>query len=100
MKQLQLREAETIATRDFEDTAIAATGAVQNLTVVTVNERHFKDFGVAFMSASTTRTTISRAPRGRVTRKRSCISSSNSMTRYRGLAAAVVLRAPGGVASR
>jgi predicted nucleic acid-binding protein len=34
----------------FEDAAIAATAAVNDLTVVTANERHFKHFGVAFIS--------------------------------------------------
>ena len=34
----------------FEDAAIAATAAVNGLTVVTANERHFKHFGVAFIS--------------------------------------------------
>jgi predicted nucleic acid-binding protein len=34
----------------FEDAAIAATAAVHSLTVVTANERHFKHFGVAFIS--------------------------------------------------
>ncbi len=34
----------------FEDAAIAATAAANDLTVVTANERHFKYFGVAFIS--------------------------------------------------
>jgi predicted nucleic acid-binding protein len=34
----------------FEDAAIAAIAAVNDLTVVTANERHFKHFGVAFIS--------------------------------------------------
>jgi len=34
----------------FEDAAIAATAAVHGLTVVTANERHFKHFGVGFIS--------------------------------------------------
>lgn len=34
----------------FEDAAIAATAAVHGLTVVTANRRHFKHFGVAFIS--------------------------------------------------
>ena len=34
----------------FEDAAIAATAAVHGLTVVTANGRHFKHFGVAFIS--------------------------------------------------
>jgi predicted nucleic acid-binding protein len=34
----------------FEDAAIAATAAVHGLTVVTANARHFKHFGVAFIS--------------------------------------------------
>jgi toxin FitB len=34
----------------FEDAAIAATAAVHGLTVVTANERHFKHFGVTFIS--------------------------------------------------
>jgi toxin FitB len=34
----------------FEDAAIAATAAVHGLTVVTANKRHFKYFGVAFIS--------------------------------------------------
>ena len=34
----------------FEDAAIAATAVVNDLTVVTANERHFKHFGVAFIS--------------------------------------------------
>ena len=34
----------------FEDAAIAATAAVHGLTVVTANKRHFKHFGVAFIS--------------------------------------------------
>jgi predicted nucleic acid-binding protein len=38
------------ATPGFEDAAIAATAAVHGLTVVTANERHFKHFGVAFIS--------------------------------------------------
>ncbi len=38
------------AAPDFEDAAIAATVAVHGLTVVTVNQRHFKQFGVAFIS--------------------------------------------------
>jgi len=42
MKQLQPRQAETTAARDFEDTAIAATAAVHDLTVVTVNGWHLK----------------------------------------------------------
>ena len=33
----------------FEDAAIAATAAVNGLTVVTANERHFKHFGVSFI---------------------------------------------------
>ena len=37
---------------DFEDAAIAATAAVHGLTVVTANARHFKNFGVAFISPS------------------------------------------------
>ena len=37
-------------TPDFEDAAIAATATVHGLTVVTANERHFKHFGVAFIS--------------------------------------------------
>jgi toxin FitB len=37
----------------FEDAAIAATAAVHGLTVVTANERHFKHFGVAFISPPT-----------------------------------------------
>jgi predicted nucleic acid-binding protein len=36
----------------FEDAAIAATAAVHNLTVVTANTRHFKYFGVPFISPS------------------------------------------------
>jgi predicted nucleic acid-binding protein len=38
----------------FEDAAIAGTAAVHGLTVVTGNERHFKHFGVAFISPSMT----------------------------------------------
>ena len=38
------------ATPGFEDAAIAATAAMHGLTIVTANERHFKDFGVAFIS--------------------------------------------------
>jgi toxin FitB len=38
------------ATPGFEDAAIAATAALHGLTVVTANERHFKHFGVAFIS--------------------------------------------------
>jgi toxin FitB len=38
------------AAPDFEDAAIAATAAIHGLTVVTANERHFRYFGVAFMS--------------------------------------------------
>jgi predicted nucleic acid-binding protein len=34
----------------FEDAAIAATAVVNGLTVVTANERHFKHFGVTFIS--------------------------------------------------
>jgi len=34
----------------FEDAAIAATAAINDLTVVTANERHFKHFGVTFIS--------------------------------------------------
>ena len=34
----------------FEDAAIAATAAVNGLTVVTANARHFRHFGVAFIS--------------------------------------------------
>jgi predicted nucleic acid-binding protein len=34
----------------FEDAAIAATAAVHGVTVVTASERHFKHFGVAFVS--------------------------------------------------
>jgi toxin FitB len=34
----------------FEDAAIAATAAVHGLTVVTANARHFRHFGVAFIS--------------------------------------------------
>ena len=34
----------------FEDAAIAGTAAVHGLTIVTANERHFKHFGVAFIS--------------------------------------------------
>jgi toxin FitB len=34
----------------FEDAAIAATAAVNDLTVVTANGRHFKYLGVAFIS--------------------------------------------------
>ena len=34
----------------FEDAAIAATGAVHGLTVVTANSRHFAHFGVPFIS--------------------------------------------------
>jgi predicted nucleic acid-binding protein len=34
----------------FEDAAIAATAFVNDLTVVTANERHFKHFGVSFIS--------------------------------------------------
>jgi toxin FitB len=34
----------------FEDAAIAATAVANDLTVVTTNERHFKHFGVAFVS--------------------------------------------------
>jgi hypothetical protein len=34
----------------FEDAAIAATAAVHGFTVVTANDRHFKHFGVAFIS--------------------------------------------------
>jgi toxin FitB len=34
----------------FEDAAIAATAAIHGLTVVTANGRHFKHFGVAFIS--------------------------------------------------
>jgi toxin FitB len=34
----------------FEDAAIAATAAVHRLTIVTANERHFRYFGVAFIS--------------------------------------------------
>jgi predicted nucleic acid-binding protein len=37
----------------FEDAAIAATAAVHGLTVVTANRRHFKHFGVAFISPPT-----------------------------------------------
>jgi toxin FitB len=37
----------------FEDAAIAGTAAVHGLTVVTGNERHFKHFGVAFISPLT-----------------------------------------------
>jgi toxin FitB len=38
------------AAPSFEDAAIAATAAVHGLTVVTANERHFKYFGVTFIS--------------------------------------------------
>ncbi len=41
------------AAPDFEDAAIAATAAVHGLTVVTANGRHFKHFGVAFISPPT-----------------------------------------------
>jgi toxin FitB len=34
----------------FEDAAIAAIALVNDLTVVTANERHFKHFGVTFIS--------------------------------------------------
>ena len=34
----------------FEDAAIAGTAAVHGLTIVTANARHFKHFGVAFIS--------------------------------------------------
>jgi predicted nucleic acid-binding protein len=34
----------------FEDAAIAATAAVHGLTIVTASERHFRYFGVAFIS--------------------------------------------------
>ena len=34
----------------FEDAAIAATAVINDLTVVTANERHFKHFGVTFIS--------------------------------------------------
>jgi toxin FitB len=37
----------------FEDAAIAGTTAVHGLTVVTGNERHFKHFGVNFISPPT-----------------------------------------------
>jgi predicted nucleic acid-binding protein len=37
----------------FEDAAIAATAAVHGLTVVTANRRHFKYFGVVFISPPT-----------------------------------------------
>lgn len=36
----------------FEDAAIAATAAINDLTVVTANERHFKHFGVALLPPS------------------------------------------------
>jgi toxin FitB len=35
---------------EFEDAAIAATALINDLTVVTANERHFKHFGVTFIS--------------------------------------------------
>jgi predicted nucleic acid-binding protein len=38
------------AAPDFEDAAIAATAAVHGFTVVTANERHFRHFGVSFIS--------------------------------------------------
>jgi toxin FitB len=38
------------AAPSFEDAAIAATAVVHDLTVVTANQRHFKHFGVAFIS--------------------------------------------------
>ena len=41
------------ATPGFEDAAIATTAAVHGLTVVTANKRHFKCFGVAFISPPT-----------------------------------------------
>jgi predicted nucleic acid-binding protein len=34
----------------FEDAAIAATGAIHGLTIVTANSRHFEHFGVPFIS--------------------------------------------------
>jgi len=34
----------------FEDAAIAATAAVNGLTIVTANTRHFEHFGVPYMS--------------------------------------------------
>ena len=37
----------------FEDAAIAATAAINDLTVVTANERHFKHFGVSFIAPPT-----------------------------------------------
>jgi predicted nucleic acid-binding protein len=37
-------------TPEFEDAAIAGTAAVHGLTIVTANERHFKEFGVNFLS--------------------------------------------------
>jgi predicted nucleic acid-binding protein len=37
----------------FEDAAIAAIAAVHRLTLVTANERHFRHFGVAFVSPPT-----------------------------------------------
>jgi toxin FitB len=37
----------------FEDAAIAATAVINDLTVVTANERHFKHFGVSFISPPT-----------------------------------------------
>jgi len=37
----------------FEDAAIAATASVHGLTVVTANARHFRHFGVPFISPPT-----------------------------------------------
>jgi toxin FitB len=37
----------------FEDAAIAATAVVNDLTVVTANERHFKHFGISFIAPPT-----------------------------------------------
>ena len=37
----------------FEDAAIAATGAVHGLTIVTANTRHFAQFGVPFIPPQT-----------------------------------------------
>jgi predicted nucleic acid-binding protein len=44
------RAAATGAAPGFEDAAIAATAFVHDLTVVTANARHFKHFGVRFVS--------------------------------------------------
>ena len=44
------RAAATGAAPGFEDAATAAKAFVHDLTVVTANARHFKHFGVRFVS--------------------------------------------------